>query len=298
MKQFITRLISISIIFALITVSILGFIYLISQLSLTLPPNKHILIIGDSQTETAIDDNIFSSSFNASQAGTAYIYSYSKLNKLLEKPRQIDTVLLSFSYRSLTKEIDDRWIFNSNKISIHSVILDKNEISFFMKNHKELFLTSILQLPKFKLTSIIKILFHRNKSFSNLEIGSYQRLVRDKLYEDLKRRNLSNSSTGEISTETEWSNNQLEYILKIVYLCKEKNVKLILISTPIYHAEKYGHLNELYSYYNTYLQGVLYADYSKYNLPDSCYGDIIHLNYKGAKIFSILLHNKFDSVSK
>ncbi|MDR2414458.1 MAG: hypothetical protein LBD64_05695, partial [Odoribacteraceae bacterium] len=86
---------------------------------------------------------------------------------------------------------------------------------------------------------------------------------------------------------------QKEYLLKIVDLCRSRNVELILINTPTYKPEKYGNLDKLRAYYNTYLPGVKYMDYSAFPLPDSCYGDISHLNYKGAEVFSKYLQENF-----
>jgi hypothetical protein len=44
---------------------------------------------------------------------------------------------------------------------------------------------------------------------------------------------------------------------------------------------------------DTYLPGIKYVDYSAFPLPDSCYGDAVHLNYKGAEIFSKYLQENF-----
>jgi hypothetical protein len=36
-------------------------------------------------------------------------------------------------------------------------------------------------------------------------------------------------------------------------------------------------------------------DYSTFQLPDSCYGDVTHLNYRGARIFSQYLQERFSA---
>ena len=44
---------------------------------------KNILILGDSHTENAINDSIFSNSLNYSASADAYIFSYVKLKAIL-----------------------------------------------------------------------------------------------------------------------------------------------------------------------------------------------------------------------
>jgi hypothetical protein len=69
---------------------------------------------------------------------------------------------------------------------------------------------------------------------------------------------------------------------------------LILINTPVYKPEIYESIDKLNDFYDTYLSGVKYLDYSAFPLPDSCYGDIGHLNYKGAQIFSKYLQENLN----
>jgi hypothetical protein len=123
-----------------------------------------------------------------------------------------------------------------------------------------------------------------------LGIGAYFKLDRNKLQEDITMLN-------EKRTEKEKANLSLyqsEYLLKTVNLCKSENVELLLINTPIYKPEIYGDIDKLNEFYNTYFSEVKYLDYSAFPLPDFCYGDIGHLNYKGAEIFSKYLQENFS----
>jgi hypothetical protein len=97
-------------------------------------------------------------------------------------------------------------------------------------------------------------------------------------------------------TKNEYSEYQLEYLLKIIELCNNKDVELILFNSPTYNSKKYGDLSLLADYYNTYFSNITYLDFSSFVLPDYGYGDIGHLNFKGAEIFSQYLKNNYGSL--
>jgi hypothetical protein len=226
-----------------------------------------------------------------SQGGTAYFYSYCKIKQFLSQNNHIDTILLSFHYSALTSNIDDGWIYSEgaikNKIPHFLTLLDKEDIAIFA-NKKISFIKAILR-PPYKLA--LKFLIKRSQiSYKDLDIGQHVKIKWHKLQEDIVRNN--NKQTVE---ETGISFYQKEYLLKIINLCKSKNVELILINPPVYKPAIYWNINKLNDYYNTYLSDIKYLDYSAFSLSDFCYGDIGHLNYKGAEIFSKYLQENFGS---
>jgi hypothetical protein len=282
-----------SIVIILLFISVGGTIFIKSKASFKLPQDKNILILGDSHTEFAIDDNILPRSINVSQGATAYLYTYCELKKFLDENSHIDTLLLSFHYNILTKGAEDLWLFKdefiTNKIPKYFTLMGKDEFLIYLNN--EAFIKSTLQIPIINVRAILRFFRVGSISYTDLYIGEKGRLDRNKLQEDINRRNkVSKSQQSEILSE-----HQRNYLLKIVELCKTKQVELILINTPIYDAQKYGSTDKLNNFYDTYLKGTKYWDYSGYPLPDSYYGDIEHLNYKGAEIFSSYLRDSLQS---
>ncbi|MDR0427925.1 MAG: hypothetical protein LBH12_04905, partial [Dysgonamonadaceae bacterium] len=88
---------------------------------------------------------------------------------------------------------------------------------------------------------------------------------------------------------------QKAYLLKIAELCKSRDVELILLNVPMYKPEVYGDNELANDFHDAYLSDVKYMDYSAFTLPDSCYRDIGHLNYRGARIFSQYLQERFSA---
>jgi hypothetical protein len=288
MKRFILKIILLASIATPVLACFVGAIYFIqSKASFKLPPDKHILIVGDSHTECAINEEIYSpAAVNISQSASAYIYSYCKIRKFLNENARIDTILLSFHRISS----DDSWIFEEKhliaKVPSHFTLFDKNDIAAFANNKMSFIKAVFHPVNRIALKYIIK---RGDISYKDLNIGGYQKLNRDKLQADIDR----HQKEADGKQPQGISLCQKEYLLKIVDLCKSRGVELILINPPTYKPELYGDIDKVNDYLNTYLPGVTYLDYSAFPLPNECYGDIGHLNYKGAEIFSTHLRDFF-----
>ncbi|MDR0422049.1 MAG: hypothetical protein LBH72_03445 [Proteiniphilum sp.] len=285
MKKFITLSVVFAFITLTLTVSLVGGIYLIqSKVSFKLPEGKHILVLGNSRTEQSVDDRIFSRATNFSQGAEAYLYSYCKLRKFLAENEQVDTVLLSF--RGRTVRLDDEQFFSkmymADKIPHYLTLLEREDIAVF-SGEKASFIYAVLQSP---------FLFFKEKIFNQAStIGAYFESHRNKLQVDIMRRNRK----ADRERDANISIYQKTYLLKIAELCKSKDVELILLNVPMYKPEVYGEKELSDDFHEAYMPDVKYMDYSSFPLPDSCYGDITHLNYRGARIFSQYLQERFSA---
>jgi hypothetical protein len=265
--------------------------FIFSRASFAVPKDRNILIVGDSHTECAIDDSIFTRSFNISQSGTAYLYSYVKLQKFLAENSHIDTVLVSFHGGTIQKSMDE-WIIGDNNILQHIPnyisLFQAEELAVFINNPT--FYSAVVKLPVRGIRCILKFIVEQTLTYKDLYIGGYLKLDRDKLQQAIELRG------NNMVAETEYSNYQINYLLKIVNLCIEKGVELILFNAPTYNAKEYGNLQALNDFYNIYLTGTRYLDYSNIIIPDYGYGDIEHLNFKGAELFSNYLKNNYEDI--
>jgi hypothetical protein len=115
-KKFLFGILLYATLSSVILIAALGGVYsIISSSSFKIPEEKNIIVVGDSHTQCAINDSIFSRSINISQGGTAYLYSYIKLRKFLNENPHIDTVLVSFHGGSIQRS-QDEWIFGDKYI--------------------------------------------------------------------------------------------------------------------------------------------------------------------------------------
>lgn len=262
-------------------------ILIVSEVSFKLDENKNILVLGASSTECAINDTILTNYLNLSQSAEALIFTYVKLNEILKTNMNIDTVLLAYSYDILL-EGRDEWIMGEIKmkdnISRYISFFNFDELKIFIPELS--FWSTIVDLPYLNKKAIVSYLANKHDfSYTELRLGRYQYLIRDRLSVDIARRN--EQTTLNLNEYTHYSKYQNEYLLKIIKLCKNYNVKLILINTPMYtSAISNFAINQFYQYHALHYLDIPFIDCSSFVLDDSCYADVKHLNYKGAKVFS------------
>lgn len=89
---------------------------------------------------------------------------------------------------------------------------------------------------------------------------------------------------------------ELMYLDKIINLCAANDVKLILISTPIYHTDRFFDTGYFYRTLKEKYGEIEFWDYTDFELPDSYFADVHHLNKWGAEQFTRhLIADKFLS---
>jgi hypothetical protein len=130
-----------------------------------------------------------------------------------------------------------------------------------------------------------------------INFGGYKYLVRDKLQENIEL----NNSKPQKDFVFEEGKNQTKYLKLISDLCQQNNIKLILLNAPK-HKSYTTSFNYNINDYGLTVHNILIQDslleLSALPLQDSCYGDVTHLNYKGAFIFSKYLNEMIRSQSK
>ena len=83
--------------------------------------------------------------------------------------------------------------------------------------------------------------------------------------------------------------------MKIRDFCNEKHIKLFLLRTPTHPGFLFSRNEEKFiSLKNDLFPEIEFLDFKDFPLENVEFGDYHHLNYKGAKIFSLF----FDSLIK
>ena len=240
----------------------------------------HSVVLGASTGACAWNDTLIPHSRNYCDAGTSLASSYNKLKWITEYNReQVDTILLCACLVSFINQ-------NDNSLDI-------------ARQESDNILEYGTYFNYFKYRPAYWINFFTSFSVLNLDVtkfrGGYTYIIRDKL----DNPNLYNQINGVINyaggrdgLTTEFLKThckyQLDYLRRIRDYCKEHNKTLVILSTPIF---KIPDMID-YSGYNKLIQeelgdSALIADYTQFEFPDSTYyGDLEHLNYRGAEYFS------------
>ncbi len=251
--------------------------------------NQHILFLGNSHIECSIDDRIVNDSFNFARGGERLECAYNKLKLLTEKNIGIiDTVYMSYDYMFLTTSTDSvpppsyyysPWLMSQNTLTDWLKIFTLSSVDYSFGHFSHLYVY-------WKYMDMLSFLRTEDSIVKNKYLGGYLYLKRDKLDEAIRRR----KSNPTISID-KIDRLNLYFLDRIVDYCKKNGIVLCFITPPQHklapenmvlchqlHSERYGDIPLL--------------DFRYMELPDSCFGDLDHLNYRGAKFFSEYLEKK------
>lgn len=263
--------------------------------------NIDVLLLGSSHTDVSFDEKVLSGMFNKNvfNAGTPVQkpdVSYYILKEAL-KNNQIEKVYLDMYYYMYRENAKDRKnaqlefvyiVSDEMKWSLDKVkfLLDacptESLINGFVKGSR--YATNIMDLKKFE--SIIKSADHQNiqeedGTSDTLSKNEYSICVSTAEDYQLKEDNISEYS--------------YKYLEKMVELCKEENIELVLVVTPMtdYQLSIIGDYDDYISNVREFADkmGVSYRDYNLckpeiLNIDEQSFSDIHHLNSSGARIFT------------
>jgi RNase H-fold protein (predicted Holliday junction resolvase) len=292
MKKFIINSLILSIFPVLfVFVTIVTYKYRINNIKID--DSIHILISGDSHTQTGIDDSKIENSLNISQLSEHFLYSFNILNLLLENNSQIKTVILGVSFHSFSKEYD-RYIHDEDKTKHmfprYFPILDIESIKDINK----------LPIRQFNgiFKNIVKGLFNNTKISEYSFIGNFHESNICNLNDSTINVAIQRHYFTETGDMHSYSHYQIKYLNKIIELCNTKNVELIIINTPIhYNYYKKIPINFVSNYYSTIQQfgdKISFWDFFSVDFPKDYYGDGDHLNSFGAGKFSLIISERIN----
>jgi hypothetical protein len=249
-----------------------------------LSPNINKIMLGNSQPECAYNDSLITDFKNLSNAGETYFYNYLKLKPLLEQNKQIDTVFIEFSTPNILKR-EDQKIWRS-RFLIHSLPL---YLSFSeIKDHKLIFTKNTAGYHQAVLKGLqnnITRIVNSNYNFKD-SIGGYRYLKRQKIKQILDTLTLRTKPQFVLKQE-QTSNYDLLYLEKIIQICQQKNISVILVRSP-YHQKFIGNIYEtsFQEMKQNRFSKIPFVDFKDFSLTDHQFGDLQHLNNFGATKFS------------
>lgn len=280
-------------------ITILGFflativvIYLSRKLveKCDLNDNAKSLIMGDSHTMWAISDADIDGLQNVSWNAESYIFTFAKLRYILNKEHNITEIFLGFSYHNLSSYYD------------HYIYGEKMEYILYryigVLNYQEFIEISANSSFGFMLSP--KILYGVSKSMLTNDcvlfgIGAYKPMKNTFNMEHLENRIQEQyyNKTEVIDT----SEINIRYLKKIVDLCKEKNIKLTMLQTPM-HKSYIKKVPKIYiEYFDHFIKSnnLDLFDFQNLELPDSCFlPDADHVNYYGLKLTTQAFKNYYE----
>lgn len=294
MKKFVLRL---SLFTLLMSSFILGLVFLSDYLMnrnknklLMLHNEVYNVFAGNSTLECSINDKLIDHSVNIAQGGEAYLYSYAKVKALLEVNRQIRTVFLSYSYADLLMEKEESWLFSDyfmvEKVQYYNYLLEEPERALLLGNNPEAYFKGVAKSVIKSYENLLRIVLNKKSNSAIPNFGGYKHLERDKLAADPG--NDTEANSAQLASEY-----QIQYLEKISDVCHQNSVRLVLLNPPKHHSYNESlnnNVKQIWINVRQSLPGDSLLDLSSFALADSCFGDLSHLNYKGAQVFSNYLN--------
>lgn len=261
--------------------TLLNKMFLLTTDSRKIDPSKNILVLGDSHSKYAVNDSILFKSVNFSQDADSYFYSYYKLKYFLEANPQIDSVLVSFSRHNLHKSIEKRWLLSpehlATRIELYLPLLEWSDFWFLVRQMPGQTLSGFFT----QINSPLILASKGSRAF-----GGFDSLKQNNLKEELKALRLG--EFGEEYRSFEVSDLESSYLERIIGYCESKNVKLMLLGTPI-HKSLHEHCQALSDYQKSHYSNVPFLDFRTLEMKDDCFSDLVHLSPKGSVYFSKFL---------
>jgi hypothetical protein len=251
-----------------------------------LPKDKKYMIFGHSHSECAFNDTLINHFANFGRSGEAYVYTYIKAKKIIESNLYIDTIFIEYTNNHLLTSTDS-WIWSDKYmhafLPVMLPLLEYEEAKLLFSKNPAIFLGVT--------TSCIKNIFYLYKKKpiqENKVWGGYEYLVMDHV-DSLIR--LKPTDINKIEVKTGIAETNLKYLKKIIDMCKQNNKKVFLIRSPL-HAQ-YKELEnepEFKKLLETTFAAVEFLDFKDFPLKNSEFGDLEHLNFRGAQKISLFFN--------
>lgn len=287
MKKFLIRTMIFTMLTILITLLIVKISYDVikNKADFKLKANVEYLILGHSHAECTYNDLFIKNLKNVASSGESYFYTYPKVENILIQNPNLKVIFIEFTNNQVTKKMDD-WIWDDEHLSYnyssYAPFLKQNDHELLIKNNEMGYLHSLSLTFRKQLVKVLTGNF-------NYISGGYlylERNMTDSLFvKDVNSLKTSTVIDQEIDSISGFS---INYLKKIVKLCIDSKKKVYLVRSP-QHKDYLGRRNEE-TFSKIRIENfpkIEFLDFNDFPLYNSEFADFGHLNYKGAKKFSI-----------
>lgn len=255
----------------------------------SLPANVRILFVGDSAVECGIDDRLIPAAANVASSGEAYLYTYAKLRGLLRYNPQLKVVYLGYGIHNLDSRGAESHAYSCVDLDhrlpeLGPIMGAGDKWRLFLHNPGGFVLATRLEI-----VANAELLRGRSPRARGLwRMGGYRPNERQDIAAD--QRHLA-AQSGAFRPAA----SQIEYLRRIADLCRQRSVTLILLNTPKHPLRNAYDDGIAARYWQSLALDQCRAavlDMSAYPLPESLFANLLHLNTRGAEVFSAILSNE------
>ena len=319
-EKHLIRLMGKMLLFALVGVVFLGPICFLSRQgdrqSLTAPvfhfgKDITILVAGDSHAEASVNPSLLPHSVNIARSCENYFYTYYKLCHFLNSNSQVSTVVLAFSWHNFARDYQEPILFGDvgRNVDSYFPLLDQPGKDL-IKSWK-----SSYMVPWARYTFGLPLQVYRDHLLQRQLLGLPLRREDFDFfggYESLKTSNIDQENinkklrlyySGLCNSDFDMSKYMIEYLHKILKLCSQRKIKVVLFNSPVHQIYRDGvpnravtSLDSLQLKLRSQFDNVIYIDCSNLQLPSENYYDGDHVNSRGSTILTKYLADELGKL--
>jgi hypothetical protein len=271
--------------FVLITLFIASKVFLYNTVTIRYEKPLKYVVVGNSHPATAFNDSLIPGFLNASRGGEWYLHSYVKLKRILKDNPTIDTVFVELDELMMYKKTD-RLLWQDNSLGVYYnynssffsldeewVIIKNNPIGYILNIPMNVRVSWTELFVKGKNLAWSPNIFPIDFSFKSNVDSSLIALELQKPFRPKQ----------EIFNEV-----NLFYLNKIKALCEGSGIQVVFIRCPVHEAFEGRRYEEQFQEFRAkYFKNDLFLDFKDFNLLDTDFHDLDHLNRHGANRFTV-----------
>ena len=255
----------------------------------SLAPDANCIILGHSHPECAFNDSLIDHFQNVAQSAESYFYTYLKLKNLLKNNPQVKTVFVEYTNNQITMEMNlwtwgDKYL--DNQFPKYAAVMQSDDLKLLLQHNANSVFKS---LPVAVKKNLVFLLGNYRNYIKYNTWGGYLYLEKQNknfIEKEIEKIGVASAS----SSATSWVN--IEYLQKIIHLCKINKVAILLVRSPLNPLYE-GTKNEMeyQKILHEKFAGTPLLDFKDFPLPSNAFADEEHLNHRGAKIFSVYFNH-------
>ncbi len=254
--------------------------------------NNAFIVLGHSHPEEAFNDSIIQKTKNFARGGEHYFYTYLKVKRIIESNPQIKAVFLELTNNQISTDMT-KWIVDTQKNLVNipkfAPVMTYEDHSFLIKQDPLGYFKSQEMVIKNNLNFL---LYRKKNILAQRDWGGFYANPRQKV-DSIIKSSIKQKKPNSMKIAVNTTN--LLFVDKIASICNNKAVKLYLMRSPQHPKYPFfGNEKQLQKIIKARYSKLDFLDFNSFYLSDDEFSDLEHLNYKGAKKFSLF----FDSLLK
>lgn len=241
--------------------------------------NINSVFIGHSHPQYAYNDSIIKHSVNLSYSMDSYFHSYIKLKFFIQQNKQLKNIFIEYSNNSIVKLMDNATYGDNTKPKMikHMPYLSSSEHLLLFTKNPLTYLSAKIESANYYAKKIIEKQLNMTREFGRFEKNSNK----------LNNSKINKTPCIKPKILTSFSYLNIYYLIKIKVLAKINKLNFYLIRTPT-HQKWNGREYEFYfkKFKDIYLPNEKLIDLVNFKLKNEDFGDLQHLNTKGAIKYS------------